>query len=151
MICPFSGLKSLNLTDARMTDTNSTTLRNVLSAAIKSHISESGLSMKDAAALAGVHLSRLYQVTRGDVSKVSSDAMANILQRFGYKLTGDCMSFSLTRDDGEPVLPEIEKPDEIKVEVGGVLYDIDDPVIQFKDFKKAADFDPDFDRVSTDE
>lgn len=117
-----------------MTDTNSTTLRNVLSAAIKSHISESGLSMKDAAALAGVHLSRLYQVTRGDVSKVSSDALANILEGLGYKIVPDGFDFTLVRQESAAVLPEIEKP-----------------VAIIEPDQNNADFDPDFDRVSTDE
>lgn len=99
-----------------MTDTNATTLRNALAAAIKSHVADSGLNAKDAAANSGVQLSRLYQVLRGDVEKISSDALVNILGGFGYRLTGINGSgsgteivLSLDKDEGQ-VLPEIEKP-----------------------------------------
>lgn len=99
-----------------MTDTNATTLRNALASAIKSHVADSGLTAKDAAAKSGVQLSRLYQVLRGDVEKISSDALVNILGGFGYRLTGINGSgngteivLSLDKAEGE-VLPEIEPP-----------------------------------------
>lgn len=99
-----------------MTDTNATTLRNALASAIKSHVADSGLTAKDAAAKSGVQLSRLYQVLRGDVEKISSDALVNILGGFGYRLTGITGSGNgteivLSLDKAESqVLPEIEKP-----------------------------------------
>lgn len=99
-----------------MTDTNATTLRNALASAIKSHVADSGLTAKDAAAKSGVQLSRLYQVLRGDVEKISSDALVNILGGFGYRLTGINGSgkgteivLSLDKAEGQ-VLPEIEAP-----------------------------------------
>ncbi len=106
-----------------MTDTNATTLRNALASAIKSHVADSGLTAKDAAAKSGVQLSRLYQILRGDVAKISSDALVNVLGGFGYRLTGINGSgngteivLSLDKAEGQ-VLPEIEKPDFPKNEV----------------------------------
>lgn len=99
-----------------MTDTNATTLRNALAAAIKNHVTTNGLKAKDAAEAAGVQYSRLSQILRGDVEKISSDALVNILGGFGYRLTGINGSgngteivLSLDKAEGQ-VLPEIEKP-----------------------------------------
>ena len=106
-----------------MTDTNATTLRNALASAIKSHVADSNLTAKDAAAKSGVQLSRLYQILRGDVAKISSDALVNVLGGFGYRLTGITGSGNgteivLSLDKGESqVLPEIEKPDFPKNEI----------------------------------
>ncbi len=105
-----------------MTDNNSTTLRNALAAAVKNHVESHGLTAKDAAAKSGVQLSRLYQVLRGEVDKISSDALVNILGGFGYRLTGitgsgDGTEIVLSLDKAEKVLPEIEKPDFPKNEV----------------------------------
>lgn len=99
-----------------MTDNNATTLRNALASAIKSHVADSVLTAKDAAAKSGVQLSRLYQVLRGDVEKISSDALVNILGGFGYRLTGINGSgggteIVLSLDKAESqALPEIEPP-----------------------------------------
>ncbi len=98
-----------------MTDTNSTTLRNALAAAVKSHVADSGLTAKDAAAAVDVQLSRFYQVLRGEVSKISSDALVNMLGGLGYRLTaingsGDGTEIVLSLEKAEKVLPEIEKP-----------------------------------------
>lgn len=71
-----------------MTDTNATTLRNALAAAVKNHVDSNGLKAKDAAEAAGVQYSRLSQILRGDVAKISSDALVNVLGGFGYRLTG---------------------------------------------------------------
>lgn len=110
-----------------MTDTNSTTLRNALAAAIKNHVTSNGLKAKDAAEAAGVQYSRLSQILRGDVAKISSDALVNILGGFGYRLTGINGSgsgteivLSLDKADSQ-VLPEIEKP---------VEYSNEQPVLQ---------------------
>lgn len=98
-----------------MTDTNATTLRNALAAAIKNHVTSNGLKAKDAAEAAGVQYSRLSQILRGDVAKISSDALVNVLGGFGYRLTGITGSgdgteivLSLDKADGQ-VLPEIER------------------------------------------
>lgn len=98
-----------------MTDTNSTTLRNALAAAVKNHVESNGMTAKDAAATVEVQLSRFYQVLRGEVSKISSDALVNMLGGLGYRLTaingsGDGTEIVLSLDKAEKVLPEIEKP-----------------------------------------
>jgi len=99
-----------------MTDTNSITLRNALAAAVKNHVESNGMTAKDAAAAVDVQLSRFYQVLRGEVSKISSDALVNMLGGLGYRLTGITGSgngteivLSLDKADGR-VLPEIESP-----------------------------------------
>lgn len=99
-----------------MTDTNATTLRNALAAAIKNHVTSNGLKAKDAAEAAGVQYSRLSQILRGDVAKISSDALVNVLGGFGYRLTGITGSgngteivLSVDKAEGQ-VLPEIEPP-----------------------------------------
>ncbi len=106
-----------------MTDTNATTLRNALAAAIKNHVTSNGLKAKDAAEAAGVQYSRLSQILRGDVAKISSDALVNVLGGFGYRLTGITGSgdgteivLSLDKAEGQ-VLPEIDKPDFPKNEI----------------------------------
>lgn len=98
-----------------MTDTNSITLRNALAAAVKNHVESNSLTAKDAAAAVDVQLSRFYQVLRGEVSKISSDALVNMLGGLGYRLTaingsGDGTEIVLSMDKAEKVLPEIEKP-----------------------------------------
>ena len=105
-----------------MTDTNSTTLRNALAAAVKNHVESNNLTAKDAAATVDVQLSRFYQVLRGEVSKISSDALVNMPGGLGYRLTsingsGDGTEIVLSLDKAEKVLPEIEKPDFPKNEV----------------------------------
>lgn len=98
-----------------MTDTNSITLRNALAAAVKSHVESNGLTAKDAATTVDVQLSRFYQVLRGEVSKISSDALVNMLGGLGYRLTaingsGDGTEIVLSLDKAGKVLPEIEDP-----------------------------------------
>ncbi|WWA79555.1 transcriptional regulator [Xanthomonas phage Kintu] len=105
-----------------MTDTNATTLRNALAAAVKNHVESNGMTAKDAAAAVDVQLSRFYQVLRGEVSKISSDALVNMLGGLGYRMTaingsGDGTEIVLSLDKAEKVLPEIEKPDFPKNEV----------------------------------
>lgn len=147
-----------------MTDTNATTLRNALASAIKSHVADSGLTAKDAAAKSGVQLSRLYQVLRGDVEKISSDALVNILGGFGYRLTGINGSgsgteivLSLDKADGQ-VLPEIEKP--VACEGGeescGPVSSFDSEGVPLCDtcadgLSEDSDADPDADRVVADD
>ncbi len=98
-----------------MTDTNSTTLRSTLAAAVKKHADDNGLSAKKGAELADVQLSRFYQVMRGEVSKISSDALVNMLGNFGYRLTaangsGNGTEIVISLDIADKVLPEIAPP-----------------------------------------
>lgn len=154
-----------------MTDTNATTLRNALARAIKNHVTTNGLKAKDAAQAAGVQYSRLSQILRGDVAKISSDALVNVLGGFGYRLTGITGSGNgteivLSLDKAEKVLPEIEKPVEIVagstvedgefVRASMILKDpsaikmaLSSPTIGYSGpgIDSDSTFDPDFDRV----
>lgn len=141
-----------------MTDTNATTLRNALAAAIKNHVTSNGLKAKDAAEAAGVQYSRLSQILRGDVAKISSDALVNVLGGFGYRLTGingsgDGTEIVLSLDKAEgQVLPEIEKPFEYR-EGNTVLKDDGihvDGVHVIGDIQ-SEDADPDAGRVVADD
>lgn len=143
-----------------MTDTNSTTLRKALASAVKKNVDANYLSAKEGSQIAEVQLSRFYQVLRGEVGKISSDALVNMLGNFGYRLTGINGSGSgteivLSLDAAEAVLPQIEKPvdsRDTREEYRNV-----DPVsalaVPFNEaFGYANNADPDADRVvSTDE
>ncbi len=143
-----------------MTDTNATTLRNSLAAAIKSHVTSNGLKAKDAAEAAGVQYSRLSQILRGDVAKISSDALVNVLGGFGYRLTGITGSgngteivLSLDKAEGQ-ALPEIERPSHLEeVELVNdemvVIGSVPDAVES--DFHDVAQIDPDAGRVVSDD
>lgn len=71
-----------------MADTNASTLRNALAAEVKKHVEDAGLTHRQASEQSKVQYSRLCQVLRGEVSKISSDALINMLGEFGYRLTG---------------------------------------------------------------
>lgn len=143
-----------------MTDNNATTLRNALAAAIKNHVTSNGLKAKDAAEAAGVQYSRLSQILRGDVAKISSDALVNVLGGFGYRLTGITGSgngteivLSLDKAEGQ-VLPEIERPSHLEeVELVNdemvVIGSVPDAVES--DFHDVAQIDPDAGRVVSDD
>ncbi len=143
-----------------MTDTNATTLRKALASAIKSHVTSNGLKAKDAAEATGVQYSRLSQILRGDVAKISSDALVNVLGGFGYRLDGITGSgngaeivLSLDKAEGQ-VLPEIEKPVEIESIPAGVSRYSEDPYLRGITEKTAAradDADPDAGRVVSDD
>jgi len=139
-----------------MTDTNSTTLRNALAAAVKSHVESNGLTAKDAAATVDVQLSRFYQVLRGEVSKISSDALVNMLGGLGYRLTaingsGDGTEIVLSLDKAEKVLPEIEAPIDSR-DVGEECRSPCDPVSPYvADAQGLHDADPDAGRVVNDD
>lgn len=138
-----------------MTDTNATTLRNALAAAVKNYVEANGLSAKDGAALADVQLSRFYQVMRGEVGKISSDALVNMLGNFGYRMTGingsgDGTEIVLSLDKAEKVLPEIDAPKSL-TEQDRKIIDFPCPLKVVDPAQNNSDFDPDFDRVSTDE
>lgn len=138
-----------------MTDNNSITLRNALAAAVKNHVESNGMTAKDAAAAVDVQLSRFYQVLRGEVSKISSDALVNMLGGLGYRLTaingsGDGTEIVLSLDKAEKVLSEIEGP--IDSRNAGEEYRAVDPVtalaVPFNEaFGYANDADPDAGRV----
>lgn len=113
-----------------MTDSNSTALRGALARAIKSHVETNGLNGVKAAKLAGIANSRMSTILRGQVEKISSDALVDILGKLGYAIKVDCYDFALVRTDQARALPDIEPP----VDAG-----------------KVTDFDPDFDRVVADE
>lgn len=98
-----------------MTDTNSTTLRNALAKSIILYVHENELKTSAAAIMCDVGVSRMHKILRGDVENISSDYLANILGKFGYRLTaingfGDGTEIVLSLDKAEKVLPEIEKP-----------------------------------------
>lgn len=148
-----------------MTDTNATTLRNALAAAIKNHVASNGLKAKDAAEAAGVQYSRLSQILRGDVAKISSDALVNVLGGFGYRLTGITGSgngteivLSLDKAEGQ-VLPEIEttvNPVEAARPFIEEYADANGLQVDENSIKVASEFteseaDPDADRVVADD
>lgn len=140
-----------------MTDTNATTLRNALAAAIKNHVTSNGLKAKDAAEAAGVQYSRLSQILRGDVAKISSDALVNVLGGFGYRLTaitgsGDGTEIVLSLDKAEgQVLPEIDKPVYSR-DAGEECRSPCDPVSPYvADAQGLHDVDPDKNRVVADD
>lgn len=139
-----------------MTDTNSTTLRNALAAAVKNHVESNGLTAKDAAATVDVQLSRFYQVLRGEVGKISSDALVNMLGGLGYRLTaingsGDGTEIVLSLDKAEKVLPEIEAPI-VSMDAGDECRSPCDPVSPYMaDAQGLHDVDLDADRVVSDD
>lgn len=93
-----------------MTDTNASTLRSALAAAVKKHVEDAGLTHKQAAIEAKVQYSRLCQVMRGEVSKISSDALVNMLGELGYRLTDAAYSNGGT--DIVLSLDKVEFPDD---------------------------------------
>ena len=140
-----------------MTDTNATTLRNALAAAIKNHVTSNGLKAKDAAEAAGVQYSRLSKILRGDVAKISSDALVNVLGGFGYRLTGITGSgdgteivLSLDKAEGQ-VLPEIEKPVDSRDAGEEYLSPCDQVSPYVADAQGLYDVDPDANRVVADD
>lgn len=128
-----------------MTDTNSTTLRNTLAAAVKSYVKAKGLTNKDAAEKGDVAYGRMCNILSGKLEHISADALVNVLGNFGYRLTGINGSDSGTEiviglDSAEKVLPEIEKPVGMQLPYRQVIASSDN----------GPDFDPDFDRVVSD-
>lgn len=142
-----------------MTDNNATTLRNALAAAIKNHVNSNGLKAKDAAEAAGVQYSRLSQILRGDVAKISSDALVNVLGGFGYRLTGitgsgDGAEIVLSLDKAEvQVLPEIEKPEQLTSQEQAIIEEpIASDTSEFEaESNQELGIDPDANRVVADD
>lgn len=143
-----------------MTDSNSTALRGALARAIKSHVEMKGLNGVQAAKECGIANSRMSTILRGQVEKISSDALVDILGTLGYRLDSvigatEGHEFTLTLDevlvlpkDIEPPInpiealrPQIEK----YAEANGLEVDHDsiDAAAQYVE----QDADPDADRV----
>lgn len=135
-----------------MNDSNSTALRGALARAIKSHVDENRLNGVKAAALAGIANSRMSMILRGQVTKVSSDALVDILGAFGYALHTDGNGFELVPSES-PTMKEgwaMDKAGELRAnspDEAKVFPEISSPVIADNE----TDFDPDFDRVVADE
>lgn len=69
-----------------MSDTTSKEFRKALASAIKYHVESNGLNGVSASKIVGIANSRMSQIIRGDVDKISSDALIDILGKFGYRL-----------------------------------------------------------------
>lgn len=141
-----------------MTDSNSTALRGALARAIKSHVEMKVLNGVQAAKECGIANSRMSTILRGQVEKISSDALVDILGTLGYRLDSvigatEGHEFTLTLDDGLGLPKDIEPPT-----IGGVEYRIIPESIEktetgFKVGWEPVDssIDPDADRVISDE
>jgi len=107
-----------------MTDSNSTALRGALARAIKSHVEMKGLNGVQAAKECGIANSRMSTILRGQVEKISSDALVDILGTLGYRLDSvigatEGHEFTLTLDEGLGLPKDIEPPvSAYKIEVG---------------------------------
>lgn len=98
-----------------MTDSNSTALRGALARAIKSHVEMKGLNGVQAAKECGIANSRMSTILRGQVDKISSDALVDILGTLGYRLDSvigatEGHEFTLTLDEGLGLPKDIEPP-----------------------------------------
>lgn len=98
-----------------MTDSNSTALRGALARAIKSHVEMKGLNGVQAAKECGIANSRMSTILRGQVEKISSDALVDILGTLGYRLDSvigatEGHEFTLTLDEGLGLPKDIEPP-----------------------------------------
>ena len=69
-----------------MSDTTSKEFRKALASAIKYHVESNKLNGVSASKIVGIANSRMSQIIRGDVEKISSDALIDILGKFGYRL-----------------------------------------------------------------
>ncbi|CAL1778264.1 HTH DNA binding protein [Acinetobacter phage vB_AbaS_Silvergun] len=132
-----------------MTDSNSTALRGALARAIKSHVEMKGLNGVQAAKECGIANSRMSTILRGQVEKISSDALVDILGTLGYRLDSvigatEGHEFTLTLDEGLGLPKDIEPP--ITPEVALALQE---EVEVTRDHYAEAD--PDADRVIADE
>lgn len=98
-----------------MTDSNSTALRGALARAIKSHVEMKGLNGVQAAKECGIANSRMSTILRGQVEKISSDALVDILGTLGYRLDSvigatEGHEFTLTLDESLGLPKDIEPP-----------------------------------------
>ena len=147
-----------------MTDSNSTALRGALARVIKSHVEMKGLNGVQAAKECGIANSRMSTILRGQVEKISSDALVDILGTLGYRLDSvigatEGHEFTLTLDEGLGLPKDIEPPvnpiEDLRphieeyAEANGLEVDHDsiDAAVQYVE----QDSDPDADRVIADE
>ena len=138
-----------------MTDSNSTALRGALARAIKSHVEMKGLNGVQAAKECGIANSRMSTILRGQVEKISSDALVGILGTLGYRLDSvigatEGHEFTLTLDEGLGLPKDIEPPFEYAEVHGGdsACHDIaTDPLESLREIEA----DTDADRVVADE
>lgn len=98
-----------------MTDSNSTALRGALARAIKNHVEMKGLNGVQAAKECGIANSRMSTILRGQVEKISSDALVDILGTLGYRLDSvigatEGHEFTLTLYEGLGLPKDIEPP-----------------------------------------
>lgn len=146
-----------------MTDSNSTALRGALARAIKSHVEMKGLNGVQAAKECGIANSRMSTILRGQVEKISSDALVDILGTLGYRLDSvigatEGHEFTLTLDEGLGLPKDIEPP--VSCEGGedscGPVVSFDSegvPLCETCEDSLISDYeaDPDADRVIADE
>lgn len=98
-----------------MTDSNSTALRGALARAIKIHVEMKGLNGVQAAKECGIANSRMSMILSGQVEKISSDALVDILGTLGYRLDSvigatEGHEFTLTLDEGLGLPKDIDPP-----------------------------------------
>lgn len=134
-----------------MTDSNSTALRGALARAIKSHVEMKGLNGVQAAKECGIANSRMSTILRGQVEKISSDALVDILGTLGYRLDSvigatEGHEFTLTlagewADDGGGLPKDIDRPELASPEECREKFEM----------PPESESDPDADRVIADE
>lgn len=144
-----------------MADSNSTALRGALARAIKSHVEMKGLNGVQAAKECGIANSRMSTILRGQVEKISSDALVEILGTLGYRLDSvigatEGHEFTLTLDEGLGLPKDIEPPlNPVSDDNLNSTYTKDNyPSTQEPDFdwqSEVSESDPDANRVSADE
>ena len=141
-----------------MSNTNSKDLRAALARAIKFHCEANGLNGVSGGKLAGIANSRMSQILRGDVDKISSDALVDIAGSLGYRLTSvigsnDGHEFTLMPyekgeweklDVGLEGAEEVELVDDEMIVVGKIIKPDD------SDFHNEVEVDFDADRVIAD-
>lgn len=149
-----------------MSDTTSNQFRKALASAIKYHVDTNKLNGVTASKIVGCANSRMSQIIRGEVDKISSDALIDVLAKFGYRLSTvigstDGHEFTLMpyekgeweKFDNDFGLPkDIEPP-----KVYGATHDMSDTVYEVGTVSEEAlaslaekDSDPDADRVIAD-
>lgn len=141
-----------------MTDSNSTALRGALARAIKSHVEMKGLNGVQAAKECGIANSRMSTILRGQVEKISSDALVDILGTLGYRLDSvigatEGHEFTLTLDDGLGLPKDIERPEMLTDHEQAIIEEpIASDVSEFgEESNVEIGIDPDADRVVSDD
>lgn len=143
-----------------MTDSNSTALRGAMARAIKSHVEMKGLNGVQAAKECGIANSRMSTILRGQVEKISSDALVDILGTLGYRLDSvigatEGHEFTLTLDEALGLPKDIDPPVSIPTAndnaVPAGFHYAEDPylrgITEKSEARQAEEADPDADRV----